>query len=103
LDDPDYVDFSLAETMVSRDPRLRALKKRLQAKKQLLSQLNKMYTCFLGGNVAACKFCQQCIWFFSQGRIQEFKKGGSVKRVRAKRAENFGLTTPLLPNHAHFY
>ena len=59
LDDPDYVDFSLAETMVSRDPRLRALKKRLQAKKQLLSQLNKMYTCFLGGNVAARKFCQE--------------------------------------------
>ena len=55
LDDPDYVDFSLAETMVSRDPRLRALKKRLQAKKQLLTQLNKMYTSFLGGNVAACK------------------------------------------------
>ena len=64
LDDPDYVEFSLAEGMVSRDPRLRALKKRLQAKRQLLGQLNKMYTSFLGGNVAACKF-RSCLLYTS--------------------------------------
>ena len=30
----------------------------------------------------------------NQGRIQEFKKGGSFKRVRAERAEKFWVTTP---------
>jgi len=30
----------------------------------------------------------------SQGRIQEFKKGGSFKIVRAERAEKFWVTTP---------
>ena len=30
----------------------------------------------------------------TQGRIQEFKKGGSFKRVRAERAEKFRVTTP---------
>ena len=37
-----------------------------------------------------------------QGRIQEFEKGGSFKRVRAERAEKFWVTTPTFPNHAHF-
>ena len=29
-----------------------------------------------------------------QGRIQEFKKGGSFKRMRAERTEKFRVTTP---------
>lgn len=49
------MEFSTAEAMVAAggDPRLQALRKRLQAKKELLKQLNRMYTSFLGGNAAA--------------------------------------------------
>lgn len=56
-DDSDYIEFSTAEAMVAAggDPRLQALRKRLQAKKELLKQLNRMYTSFLGGNAAASK------------------------------------------------
>ena len=35
------------------DPRLQTLRKRLQAKKELLKQLDRMYSSFLGGNAAA--------------------------------------------------
>ena len=34
-------------------------------------------------------------YYIDQGRIQEFKKGGCFERVRAKRAEKFGVTTPI--------
>ena len=37
-----------------------------------------------------------------QGLIQEFKKGGSFKRVRAEHAEKFGWPHPFFPNHTHF-
>ena len=55
MEDSDYIEFSTAEAMVAAggDPRLQALRKRLQAKKELLKQLNRMYTSFLGGNAAA--------------------------------------------------
>lgn len=63
VDDSDYIEFSTAEAMVAAggDPRLQALRKRLQAKKELLKQLNRMYTSFLGGNAAAseCKLVHQ--------------------------------------------
>ena len=39
---------------------------------------------------------------FIQRRIQEFKKGGSFKRVRAKRAENFRVTTPTFAESRPF-
>lgn len=56
-EDSDYVEFSTAEAMVAAggDPRLQALRKRLQAKKELLKHLDRMYTSFLGGNTAASK------------------------------------------------
>jgi len=37
-----------------------------------------------------------------QWRIQEFKEGGSFKRVRAERTDKFMVTKPTLPNHAQF-
>ena len=38
-----------------------------------------------------------------QGWIQEFKKGGSFKRVHAERAEKFWVTTPTFAKLHPFY
>ena len=66
------MEFSTAEAMVAAggDPRLQALRKRLQAKKELLKQLNRMYTSFLGGNAAASK-------------LKEEGEGGGGQRERS--------------------
>jgi len=58
VEESDYVEYSTAEAMIAAggDPRLQALRKRLQAKKELLKQLNRMYTSFLGGNAAASQY-----------------------------------------------
>ena len=37
------------------DPRLQALRKRLQSKKELLKQLDRMYSSYMGGSAAASK------------------------------------------------
>ena len=42
----------MAQSMAGGDPNLRLLKKRLQAKKELLKQLKVMYTSFMGGSGA---------------------------------------------------
>ncbi len=54
-EDSDYIEFSTAEAIISSggDPRLQGLRKRLQAKKELLKQFDRMYSSFLGGSAAA--------------------------------------------------
>ena len=36
------------------------------------------------------------------GGSRNLRMGGSFNRVRAERGEKFWVTTPTLPNHAHF-
>ena len=62
-EESDYVEFSTAEAMVAAggDPRLQALRKRLQTKKELLKHLDRMYTSFLGGNAAASECVCVCV------------------------------------------
>ena len=54
-EEPDYVEFSAMEAMVASggDSRLQALRKHLQSKKELLKQLDRMYSSYLGGTAAA--------------------------------------------------
>ncbi len=54
-EDTDYIELTKAEEMVQKgqDPRLQALRKRLQAKKELLKQLDRMYSSYMGGSAAA--------------------------------------------------
>ena len=56
-DETEYVEFTKAEVMVRNggDPRLQALRKRLQSKKELLKQLDRMYSSYMGGSAAASK------------------------------------------------
>ena len=44
-------------------------------------------------------------WYYTwgtQGRIQEFKKGGSFKSVRVERAEKFWVTMPTFAKPCPF-
>ncbi len=45
--------MSVAQSIMSGDPQLRELKKRLHAKRELLKQLKAMYTIYRGGTGAS--------------------------------------------------
>ena len=75
---------------------------RLRVRRPIGATTPPYYWTVNGGNDTSRKTEEILSWSELQRRIQQFKKGGSFTRVRAKRSKKFKMTTPTLPNHAHF-
>ncbi len=59
IDESELLEVPVAQSIMGGDPQLRELKKRLNAKREILKQLKTMYTSFMGGT-GACESCLVC-------------------------------------------